>query len=408
MWSFRLWLINRSDLLKNIPRIGIRRSFGRDIIVILGCGSIDRTNLTLTFKRSIYLIIILLGVFLHRGFGQFAALDPIINHYASIESILCVKENDPDSVVVSSLPAEFGVGDTVMIHCIQGAGIRLDDPSGDHGRDDQDPRNTGKYAFLIIDDIIGNTVVFNTTVRPEIGPMGPGEVAQLIRVPSYHSAQVTGSGVTAPAFNGSTGGVVALFVRTTLKLNGDIDVSGKGFWGAIPSVDYDGDCSSVNPDLYDSTFYHIDSVRAGKKGEGTTDTLFELTRGKAMNINGGGGGNAKFSGGGGGSNYSSGGRGGDESSLCAPGVEAPGGVGGFDLGRSDSYYLNRSEDIPFLNRLNRIFFGGGGGTGTRMSGRTTTAGGNGGGLVVIVADTINGNNGKWIRADGADVTANAT
>jgi len=351
---------------------------------------------------------ILAGVIPRLGFGQFAALESVINQYAAVESILCVKENDPDSVVVSSLPSAFGEGDTVMIHCIQGAGIRLDDPTGDHGRDDQDPRNTGKYAFMIIDEIIGNTVVFNTTVRPEIGPMGPGEVVQLVRVPSYHRARVTAAGVTAPAFNGSTGGVMALFVRTTLKLDGNIDMSGKGFWGAVPSVNYGGDCSSEDPDLYDSTFYHKDNIRAGKKGEGTTDTLFTLLRGKAMNINGGGGGNAKFSGGGGGSNYSSGGRGGDESSLCPSGVEAPGGVGGFDLGRSDSYYLNRSEDIVILNRYDRIFFGGGGGTGTRMSGRTTTPGGNGGGLVVIVADTIDGNSGKWIRADGASVTTKAT
>lgn len=199
------------------------------------------------------------------------------------------------------------------------------------------------------------------------------------------------------------GGVVAMFVRTTLELNADINVSGTGFRGAIVSELYNGECSSDDLDLYDSTFYHIDNIRAGKKGEGTTDTRFDLMRGKAMNINGGGGGNARLSGGGGGSNFSAGGRGGNESTECSPGVEAPGGAAGFDLGRSDAYYINGSSQ----NRENRIFFGGGGGTGTEIAGRNSSNGGDGGGLVVIVADTIIGN-GNWIIADGFGVAGIAT
>ncbi len=158
------------------------------------------------------------------------------------------------------------------------------------------------------------------------------------------------------------------------------------------------------PTLYDSTFYHINNIRAGKKGEGITDTRFNLLRGKARNISGGGGGNALYSGGGGGSNFSNGGNGGNESSSCAPGVTLPGGWGGFDLSRpASAYYLNGNPQ----NRGNRIFFGGGGGTGTRMAGRITTDGGDGGGLVVIVADTIVGNS-NWIYADGNNVTNPAT
>jgi hypothetical protein len=362
-------------------------------------------NPALVFRKSIYLIFILSGILLHQGYGQSGPIQGVINHYASVDALFCYKDNDVDSVHVVSLPGTFEVGDTVMLYCVQGAEIELTDIYGedDIGRDAQNPGNTGKYSFLIINEITGNTVVLNATIRPEFMPMAAGEKIQLIEVPSYHRAEVTASGVSAPAWDGSTGGVVALFVRTTLKLSGNIDVSGTGFRGAVASSIYGGDCSSVNPDLYDSTFYHISSIRAGKKGEGTTDTRFELLRGKAMNINGGGGGNALFSGGGGGSNYSSGGRGCNESSQCSPGIEQAGGAGGFDLGRGDSYYVNGNP----LNRGNRIFFGGGGGTGTRMAGKTTTAGGNGGGLVVIVADTIEGNS-RWIRADGGDVSAPAT
>ena len=308
-----------------------------------------------------------------QGFSQYTLIEDTINEYTPIDSIYSADDNNVDSLIVGDASL-FNVDDTVMVYCVQGAAIELTDIYGvdQIGRDAQLPRNTGKYAFLIIDEIDypRNMVILNSTVRPDIKPMGEGEVAQLISVPSYRNAEVTSNGISAPLWDGSTGGVVAIFVHGVLRLNGNIDVSGAGFKGAQEDVDYGGDCSIDDPDLYDSTFYHINNIRAGKKGESTTDTRFDLLRGKAMNINGGGGGNALFSGGGGGSNFSSGGNGGNESSACAPGVTSPGGRGGFDLSRSGAYYINGNNQ----NRGNRIFFGGGGGTGTRMPGRFTTIG----------------------------------
>jgi hypothetical protein len=412
MWSCLSWLINRLSLLKKHP---VNWNFTGPLkenyyYIRLRIGK--KNNPDLTCKRSIYLIIILLGLFILQGYGQFTAIGGTLNDYASIETINGLKENDADSVTVTSLPPQFGVGDTVMVYCVKGSGIKLTDDEGeDKIGKATNPQYSGKYAFLIIDQIIGNTVVLNTTMLPEIGPLVEGEVAQLIRVPSYRSAEVT-SKVTAPAWDEATGtgGVVALFVTTVLKLSANINVSGLGFKGAAETVDYAGACSSVDTVLYDSSFYHIGNVLAGKKGEGITNATFEHTRGKGRNINGGGGGNGRLSGGGGGSNYSSGGKGGNESGDCGPGVDAPGGVGGYALNRTgESFYRNRNEIVlPALNRWNRIFFGGGGGTGTRIPGRTTTAGTNGGGLVVIIADTIDGNGGNWIIADGNDVTSTAT
>lgn len=340
-----------------------------------------------------------MGFSLTEVYSQTSQLQGEINHYASITSILASDDNNLDSVIVASLPIQFKEGDTVMLYCIQGSEIELD--PGKEGEDATNPRNTGKYAFLIINEIIGNTVVFNSTVRPEIKSMGPGEVAQLIRVPSYHRARVNAAGVTAPAWNGSTGGVVTMFVRTVLELNGDIDVSGTGFRGAEAGPpNYSGVCSSTNPSLYDEYFYLTANNLAGLKGEGTTDTRFDQMRGKGRNINGGGGGNARLSGGGGGGNYTAGGDGGDESTDCDPGVADPGGVGGLDLGRPGTWYYTNIVDVT--NRHNRVFFGGGGGTGTVISSRTTSSGGDGGGIVVIVADTIEGN-GFAIRANGESV-----
>ena len=319
-------------------------------------------------------------------------------------------ENNVDTVVVASSTG-FNVGDTVMLYSVKGTiiGTQADSsylpgnngyPPGD---DAQAPRNTGKYAFLIITEVIGNSVVLNATINSEILPMGAGEVAQLIRVPSYRYATVTSSGIAAGSWNPltGTGGVVTMFVHGVLRLNGNIDVSGAGLEGAPGSTDaiYSGVCSSSDTLNFYEPFYLDGNLRAGLKGEGVTDTRFLYNRGKASSINGGGGGNGLFAGGGGGSNYSAGVRGGEESTSCSPGVLVTGGDGGFDLGRNGYYYINGNPS----ERGNRIFFGGGGGSGTRMTiPSITTDGGNGGGIVVIVADTIEGN-GHWIRADGGDV-----
>jgi hypothetical protein len=254
--------------------------------------------------------------------------------------------------------------------------------------------------------VIGDTVVFNASLNPEILPMVNGEVAQLIRVRSYRYAYVAAGGISAPYWDPATGtgGVIALFVHGILRLDGDIDVTGDGFRGAPGSSDdiYTAGCSSTDTISYYEPFYLDGELFAGLKGEGTTDTSFNYIRGKASGINGGGGGNGLLSGGGGGSNWSAGVRGGGESSYCAPGVSVTGGAGGFALGNTGYYYVNLNP----LNRGNRIFFGGGGGSGTRPIGATNTNGGNGGGIVVIVADTIFGNGGG-IYADGGDVSGTA-
>jgi len=260
-------------------------------------------------------------------------------------------------------------------------------------------RNTGKYAFFLIAEKIGNSLVLNASLNPEILPMGGGEVAQLIKVRSYRNAVVPLTGVTADPWDPvtGTGGVVTMFVHGVLRLDGNIDVSGKGFKGALGSTDTEYTVGCLDGDTM-GYFYLDGEVWAGLKGEGTTDTRFPYNRGKASNINGGGGGNGLLAGGGGGSNYSAGVRGWNQTTACNPqGDSITGGAGGFDLGRVGWYYVNTP-----LSRTNRIFFGGGGGSGTRPAGVTTTDGGNGGGIVVIMADTILGNGGS-ILANGADV-----
>lgn len=338
--------------------------------------------------------------------------DTIINSYSAVDIVHCWDENNVDSVTLAAPPGyPLAEGDTVMLFYVKGA-LREDDPGEDDpGSEDPSQTSTGKYAILLVNEVNGNIVVFNNSVRKfknqnNMLPLAPGEMAQLIKVRSFRNAVVSGNGLTAKAWNKDegSGGVLAMFVHGTLKLEADIDVSGKGFKGASEELIALLECSAVNPSLYDSIIYQESSNElAGLKGEGTTNALNMFTRGKARNINGGGGGNGKFSGGGGGSNYSDGGIGGPESFDCPATAIDPNGVGGWPMG--DRYYSNV---VGFQNRYDRITFGGGGGTGTRASGRISTSGGNGGGIVVIVADTIEGNGINYIRADGNDVTEVAT
>ena len=64
--------------------------------------------------RKICLTLILLGFFLHGANAQTASISGIINHYASIESIL-QEENKRDSLLVHGLDPKFEKGDTVMV-----------------------------------------------------------------------------------------------------------------------------------------------------------------------------------------------------------------------------------------------------------------------------------------------------
>ncbi|NOR34908.1 MAG: hypothetical protein GQ579_09525, partial [Bacteroidales bacterium] len=351
-------------------------------------------------KRTIYLVVLLTGFAFQQAHSQsYTPISGVINDYTSVTSILSADENNVDSVVVAS-SAAFGVGDTVMLYCVKGAEVTtiFDGPSVP-GQDAQNPRNTGRYAFLIIEEVIGNTIVLNATVNPGIRPMGAGEMAQLIRVRSYRYAYVTPAGLEAPSWNPmtGTGGVATLFVHGVLRLDGDIDVSGDGFKGAPGSVDTEYTAGCLDGDTM-SYFYLNEELWAGLKGEGVTDTSFHYYRGKGSNINGGGGGNGLLAGGGGGSNYSAGVQGGEQSTTCSSGDSLTGGEGGFDLGRNGWYYINTNSD-----RTDRIFFGGGGGSGTNTATTISSDGGNGGGIVVIIADTILGNGGG-IYADAEDVS----
>lgn len=313
----------------------------------------------------------------------------VVNKYTKVTSVV----NTSNITVLSA--ADFNVNDTVMI--IQMKGIEYSPGSLNPPPTPAtilNARSAGKYEFIIIQNIVGNTITFLSQLK---NVYDPTESVQLIRVPSYQNAVVT-SKLTCAPWDGEKGGVLAFMVSGTLTMNADIDVSEKGFRGATPITYATARCF-VSPSVSYPVFRILNATSdstSGYKGEGVITNKFVYRHGIGQAGNGGGAGTGSYSGGGGGSNFGIGGNGGKEScaSLSQPNW---GGLGGTI---SQQYFGNGSD-----NR--RIYLGGGGGSGIQKSASKGTPGGNGGGIAIILSQTIVTNNFS-IKANGGDVNVATT
>jgi len=273
---------------------------------------------------------------------------------------------------------------------------------------------------------------------------------QVIRVPQYSAATLIGN-VTAPPWNGSTGGVVVLEVAGNLNWNGQtVDVTARGFRGGgglylkgdggagqgpWVNTDYRTTLDTIAPTISPnpcSTCGPFPGSNA-PKGEGIAGTpryLFvpsvvgaatngagavydngvegypngSLARGAPGNAGGGGtdgdpqtanaGGNDQNTGGGGGGGYAPGGEGGYGWTPGTPPGSQTGGFGG--------------DGVPM--NPGRLTMGGGGGAGTTNNGTGSpnyglaSSGAPGGGVVVVRARNITGSG--TINANGATANPN--
>ncbi len=303
-----------------------------------------------------------------------------------------VSRDAPDQISVNNITG-FAVGDTVLIIQMKGAEVLTvnDNTFGNV----QEVYTTGNYEFLIVSGISGMQLTFTADLISDYDPAGD---VQLIKVPSYESVIVNGILSCDPWDPASgTGGVLALIVDRMIKLEADIDVSGKGFTGG-QVYDGNGICSKTDSSAYDSVYFNIYSLKGANKGEGSATFgpgkvplgTTDYARGKGKLFQGGGGGNGQQSGGGGGANYGSGGKGAPEACWTL-GDPDMGGVGGYSM-----------ISTPWVADA-RIFMGGGGGAGTQSSGGGATPGTSGGGIVIIIADSIVVDNGtSSIRSNGLD------
>lgn len=276
--------------------------------------------------------------------------------------------------------------------------------------------NTGRYEFVRATNAVpttGGTVTFvgtgtgtgllNTYTNAAATATQGQRRFQVVRVPQYTVA-ILSSTLTAAAWNGTTGGILALDVSQQLTLGGTVSVNGLGFRpGGAPQLG--GGTGGTNTDyrVAASSAFH------GSKGEGiagtprylydaATNTLIDTTidgypngsSGRGAPGTAGGGGNDgnpaandQNSGGGGGGNGGAGGNGGNSWSTNL----VVGGFGGSAFAQAAAA---------------RLVLGGGGGTGTRNNDDNVTAassGGAGGGIVIIRARKVAGTG--TITANGA-------
>lgn len=367
-------------------------------------------------------------------------------------------------------------GDLLLIIQMQGAEINSDD-NDNYGGSSPGSGNTnnnftaGTYEYIVATKVTGNSIdefrgtgpnggLNNLyTTAQEAGNSGQ-RTYQVIRVPQYSNATLTGT-LTAAPWNGSSGGVLVYDVAGELKLAGaTMDVNSKGFRGGGGMRLNDLDRSQPTPSNKNYRTNAPSNINSnnganGSKGEGTAGTprytlnpdfrpngsIFEAYNfdladntfegypegsfGRGAPGNAGGGStdgnpdgsiprperpagtafNAENSGGGGGGNGGTGGRGGrpwlsGDPSKVSPPLDT-GGFGG---------------NVFSVANSNRVVMGGGGGAGTNNDGTNessidlflggtksdgrSSSGAPGGGIVLLRTGNISGTGN--INANGGD------
>jgi Secretion system C-terminal sorting domain len=224
--------------------------------------------------------------------------------------------------------------------------------------------NAGMYEVVTVTSIAGLPTSITISANPKnTYNFGGSSAVQIISFPSFGTPNyTTTAAITALAWNGQIGGVVAMQVPGTLTVAYPITANGAGFQGGSSSSNYEVDCE---PGVYASN-----SSNYATKGQGIQANATGYLYGRAPLASGGGGGSDDNGGGGGGSNYTSGGQGGP-GWTCS--TTPSGGMGGNSVGTYISQF--------------RIFMGGGGGGGQENN-SVGSAGANGGGIILLQANTL--------------------
>lgn len=315
----------------------------------------------------------------------------------------------------SSKPA-IAVGDLIILMQMQdSSGISFSN-SASYGSGIS--ATAGRYEYATVTAKSGSTLTLAASLTYTYTQNVPSrQTYQIIRVPQYSSATVSGT-VTAAAWDGTTGGVVALDTTGTLTFSGNIDVSGQGFRGGA-GQQKTGDTSTTNAKT--DYFYASSSLFSGMKGEGIAGTPLKVNGGTssvtgADNYTGGsigrgapgnaGGGSNDYApnvdnglnaGGGGGSNGGTGGVGGKN---WHNNVAGNGFVG--TNSPANGFVQGGLGGSAFTASSAQIVMGGGGGAGDGNNSTTANeylmSGANGGGIVLIRAGSITG--GGTINANG--------
>lgn len=368
------------------------------------------------------------------GSVTISAAGTVVNRYTTLGADVAANATSIKLTSVAALAVgadALATGDLLLLIQMQGATIETAATDATWGQVNA-LGGAGLYEMVEVlgVDAANNTVTLSCALKNAYSVAG---ATQVVRVPQYDSLTISsGASITAPAWNGTVGGVVAVHAKSTVTLTGDIDVSALGFRGGI--TDDSSQAAATDVAIYAST----DAADGARKGEGIAGTRTEY--GRAPAANGGGGGNSHNGGGGGGSNGKFGGawtgqgvfntadKGGVAAWPLDPNYSATGsqggGRGGYTYSANDANATttgpgkaawggnNRRErgglgGHPLDNDVaTRVFMGGGGGAGDGNNGHAGR-GGIGGGIVFVRAATITGA-GRILANGEAGVTSNST
>jgi uncharacterized repeat protein (TIGR01451 family) len=330
-------------------------------------------------------------------------------------------------------PGTLTAGDLLLI--IQLAGASIDGSDTPNYGTVTNLNNAGRHEFVTVNSVNGNMILINPPCSGLRYSYTVSGKVQVIRVPQYTSLTInSGASLTAPAWDGKIGGIVAVHVQNNAIINGAVDVSGSGFRG--------GALSAAGGGGFRTDFRTTQQDFGAEKGEGIAGYQMDYDLsggryGRGAAANAGGGGTAHNSGGGGGANGNNG------SAYNGHGIMDPtpalqpawaldpayaangnalttssgGGRGGYSYSVNEANALttapgnaawggdNRREvggrggrTVP-QDTSGRLFLGGGGGAGAQNN-DAGGAGGNGGGLIYIIANSVSG--GGALVANGAN------
>ncbi|MFO1495490.1 MAG: C25 family cysteine peptidase [Lysobacterales bacterium] len=222
-------------------------------------------------------------------------------------------------------------GDLLMIYQPQELGGTITTTNSTAFGAVTDYGQAGIYEFVKVGSIAGNVITLQTPGTPNCTGLKNSydSGAMVIRVPELRNLTISSGGVLTPAssWNGSTGGVIAVFVQPgapynaangTLTINGTglIDASGTGFRGGVVDNettdagttvnDYTANLCTAGGRKGESILGYAGDVNTGTCGATASNNETGSYANGAFNrgalANGGGGGNAHNAGGGGGAN----------------------------------------------------------------------------------------------------------
>lgn len=154
----------------------------------------------------------------------------------------------------------IAAGDLVLVWQVQGGPYA----SGTTGPLDLTAGPVGAYDLVRVASVSGTTLTLSTALQESYAATG----AQVVRVPEFTTVTVpSGTAITAPAWDGTTGGIVAFLARGAVNLEGAIHADGRGGRGGAVSENIcNASCACAASD--DVGSLDDPTCGQGRRGEG--------------------------------------------------------------------------------------------------------------------------------------------